>query len=205
ASFKTKSGLGAGEFQRACNALLPPAIRIVATEEMGPDFHARWKALAKTYQYRIYRGKIVPPFEWRYVLHHPWPLDEAALSEAARHFEGEHDFTAFAAAPDRADEGHDRAPLREIFSSEIERDASGEELRYTIRGRSFMRHMVRKIVGTLLDVGRGKLTPQDIPGLFEMKDRSKSGMTVPPTGLCMMSVEYPDPADSLGTTSARIG
>ncbi|MBI3404088.1 MAG: tRNA pseudouridine(38-40) synthase TruA, partial [Acidobacteria bacterium] len=185
ASFKTQSPLSAQEFQRACNALMPPAIRVVAAEEMGPEFHARWLAQAKTYRYRIFRGAIVPPFEWRYVLHHPWPLDESVMSNAAQLLEGEHNFTSFAAAPDREDEGRERNALRTIYSSKVER--AGEELRYVVRGRSFMRYMVRKIVGTLLDVGRGKMNADYVRELFELKDRSKSGMTVPPNGLCMMS------------------
>src|SRR5271169_963968 len=89
AHFKTHSALSATEFQRALNALLPPAIRIVAAEEVGPTFHSRWFAQAKTYRYRIYRGRVLPPFDYRRALHYPWPLDEAAMAEAARKFEGE--------------------------------------------------------------------------------------------------------------------
>src|ERR1700687_4255742 len=76
AHFKTQSGLAPGEFQRAFNALLPPAIRVVHCEEESPSFHARFQAQAKTYHYRIFRGRIVPPFDHRYVLHYPYPLDE---------------------------------------------------------------------------------------------------------------------------------
>src|SRR5271156_2610828 len=98
AHFKTASPPPAAEFQRALNALLPPAIRIVAAEEVGPDFHARWLAQAKTYRYRIYRGPVLPPFDYRRAFHYSGPLDEPAMAEAARHFEGEHDFTTFAAS-----------------------------------------------------------------------------------------------------------
>src|SRR5579862_4563052 len=98
AHFKTQSALPSAEFQRALNALLPPAIRIVAAEEVGPDFHARWLAQAKTYRYRIYRGSVLPPFEYGRALHYPWPLDEDAMAVAARQFEGERDFTSFAAS-----------------------------------------------------------------------------------------------------------
>lgn len=191
AHFRTQSHLTAQEFQRALNALLLPAIRAVAAEEVGPDFHARWQAEAKTYQYRIFRGRVVPPFEWRYVLHYPFPLDVAAMAEAARLLEGEHDFTSFAASTGSEEEDRDRTPLRHIFRSEIVEAC--EELNYVVRGRSFLRYMVRKIVGTLLEVGKGKLTPSDIPLLFDVRDRSKSGPTVPPHGLCLMSVEYPEP------------
>ena len=189
-SFKTQSALSAQEFQRALNALLPPTIRIVAAEEVGPDFNARWSARGKTYRYRIYRGKVVPPTIWRYVLHYPFPLDEEAMREAARRFVGLHDFASFSASSGTEEDDKDRSTEREIFSTELARSADNEELVFTVRGRSFLRYMVRKMVGTLLDVGRGKLTPADIDRLYELKDRSKSGPTVPPQGLVMVEVEH---------------
>ena len=229
AHFKTHSPLSAAEFQRALNALLPPAIRVVAAEEVGPDFHARWQALAKTYQYRILRGRVVPPFEWRRALHYPWPLDEGAMAEAARMFEGEHDFTSFAASSGSEEDDRDRNTLRVIYRSELvsrpywplgtqffgpalpAADVStpdgaprDEELVYIVRGKSFLRYMVRKIVGTLLEVGKGKMTRADITQLFEARDRSRSGQTVPPEGLYLVSLEYPDPTASLGARDERI-
>jgi tRNA pseudouridine38-40 synthase len=203
AHFKTQSVLSALEFQRALNALLPPAIRVVAAEEMGPDFHARWQAQGKTYRYRIFRGRVLPPFEHRRVLHYPWPLDEAAMAEAAREFEGEHDFSSFAASSGSEDDDRDRQMVREIYSSEIVRETDREEIAYIVRGRSFLRYMVRKIVGTLIEVGKGRLAPDDIPRLFELRDRSQSGPTVPPEGLYLVSLEFPDPTDSLATSSSR--
>jgi tRNA pseudouridine38-40 synthase len=190
ASFRTQSGLSALEFQRALNALLPPTIRIVAAEEVGPDFHARWSAISKTYRYRLYRGKVVPPALWRYVLHYPFPLDEDAMRAAASRFVGPHDFAAFAASTGSEDDDRERSTIREIYSSELVRSDEGQELVYTVRGRSFLRYMVRKMVGTLLEVGRGKLTPDDIFRLYELRDRSKSGPTVPPQGLCMVEVTH---------------
>jgi tRNA pseudouridine38-40 synthase len=203
AHFKTQSELTAGELQRAFNALLPPAIRVASAEEVGPDFHARWNALAKTYRYRIFRGRVVPPFLWRYVQHDPYPLNFEAMAEAARRFEGEHDFTSFAASSGSEEDDRERTVTRVVYRSELLRTAvcngtaSDEEWVYTVRGQSFLRYMVRKIVGTLVDVGRGRLTPEDIPRLFELKDRSKSGSTMPTHGLCLVEVEYPDPANSL--------
>jgi tRNA pseudouridine38-40 synthase len=190
ASFRTQSGLSALEFQRALNALLPPAVRIVDAEETGPDFSARWSATSKIYRYRIYRGRVVPPMLWRYVLHYPFPLDEAAMEEAASLFVGVHDFTSFAASTGSEDYDKQRNMQREILATELKRTEDGEELWFTVHGRSFLRYMVRKMVGTLLEVGRGKLKPQDIERLYEMKDRSKSGPTVPPQGLCMVKVEH---------------
>jgi len=188
-SFRTQSTLSAGEFQRALNALLPPTIRIVAAEEVGPDFNARWSARGKIYRYRLYRGRVVPPVLWRYVLHYPFPLDEDAMRDASARFVGMHDFASFAASTGSEEDDKERSTEREIYSTELVRSSDGEELVFTIRGRSFLRYMVRKIVGTLLDVGRGKLKPDDIDRLYEVKDRSKSGPTVPPQGLCMVSVE----------------
>ena len=190
ASFKTHSGLSAQEFQRALNALLPPAIRIVEAEEVGPDFDARWSARAKIYRYRLYRGKVVPPMLWRYVLHYPFPLDEGAMRDAATRFVGTHDFAAFAASTGSEEDDRERSTEREIYSTELARSADNEELVFTVKGRSFLRYMVRKMVGTLLDVGRGKLRPEDIDRLYEIKDRSKSGPTVPPQGLVMVEVQH---------------
>lgn len=235
ASFKTRSALGPQEFLRAFNALLPPAIRVLRCEEESPDFHPRWQALEKTYQYRIYRGRIVPPFDQRYVLHYPFPLDEEAMARAAPLFEGEHDFTAFAGSEGDEEEGRQRTPVREVLTARIARVArqniwsdaftaasalpaegrgaptparqlfggcapssgmeqgnAGEELVFTVRGRSFLRFMVRKMVGTLLEIGRGRLSPNDILLQFEKRDRSAVGPTVPPHGLFLVSVEYPD-------------
>jgi tRNA pseudouridine38-40 synthase len=187
-SFRTQSTLSAGDFQRALNAILPPTIRIMAAEETGPQFNARWSAHGKTYRYRIYRGKVVPPHVYRYVLHYPWPLDEDAMREAAERFVGMHDFSSFAASTGSEEEDRDRAMEREVYSAELVRSADNEELVFTIRGRSFLRYMVRKIVGTLLDVGRAKLSVADIDRLFALKDRSKSGPTVPSQGLTMVEV-----------------
>jgi tRNA pseudouridine38-40 synthase len=189
-SFRTQSPLSAEEFQRALNALLPPSIRITGVEEVGPDFDARWSARGKTYRYRLYRGKVVPPAVWRYVLHYPFPLDEDAMRDAAARFVGMHDFASFAASTGSEEDDKERSTEREIFSTELARTADNEELVFTVRGRSFLRYMVRKMVGTLLDVGRGKLQPADIDRLYELRDRSKSGPTVPSQGLVMVEVQH---------------
>lgn len=214
ANFKTQSSLSTQEFRRAFNALLPPTIRVISAEEVGPDFHARWSALAKTYRYRIFRGQVVPPFLWPFVFHDPYELDFDSMAEAARHFEGEHDFTTFAASSGSEEDDRERDTHRLIYRSEFlrcqnhEGYQAAEEWVYVVRGKSFLRYMVRKIIGTLVDVGRRKLKPGDVPELFELRDRTKSGATMPPCGLCLESVEYPDPANSLspragGTDSSR--
>ena len=216
-SFKTHSALAPQELQRGCNALLPPSIRVRDAEEVGPDFHARYAALAKTYTYSICRGAVVPPFRWRYVLHVPQELDFAAMAEAARCFEGERDFTSFAASTGSEEDDRDRTMVRSIFRSELidlsssappapldsicASEACFEEWVYLVRGTSFLRYMVRKIIGTILHVGRGRIAASDIPGLLEKRDRRCSGPTAPPHGLCLQSIEYPDPTDSLMSAS----
>ncbi len=197
ANFKTQSSLTPGQFQRSLNALLPPSIRVVASEEVALEFHSRWDAIAKTYRYRIFRGRVVPPFLWRYVQHDPYPLDFASMAQAARRFEGEHDFTSFAASTGSEEDDRDRLTSRTVYCSEMLNAATpggghaDEEWIYQVRGKSFLRYMVRKMIGTIVDVGRGRLTPDDIPALIALRDRSKSGPTMPPHGLCMVEVEYP--------------
>jgi len=207
AHFKTHSTLDAQEIQRGMNALLPPSVRVVAAQQVGQDFHSRWLAQGKTYRYRIYRGEVLPPFDHRRAFHYPWPLDEAAMSAAARAFEGQHDFTSFAASTGSEEDDKDRDMQRVIHSSEIvrdhERERERDEIAYVVRGRSFLRYMVRKIVGTLIEVGKGRLAPGDIPLIFEARDRSRSGPTVPPEGLYLVSLEYPDPTDSLAKHATR--
>jgi len=201
AHFKTQSTLPAAEFQRALNALLPPAIRIAGAEEVGPDFHARWQAQGKIYRYRVWRGQVLPPFEHQRALHYSGPLDETAMAQAAREFEGQHDFTSFSASSGSEDDDREREVIRAIYSSEIIREPDRDEIAYVVRGRSFLRYMVRKIVGTLIEVGKGRLAPSDVPQIFEARDRSRSGPTVPAEGLYLVSLEYPDPTDSLASSS----
>jgi tRNA pseudouridine38-40 synthase len=215
AHFKTASeSLDARGFQRAFNALLPAAVRVVDAEEVGPKFNSRHDAVAKTYQYRIYRGKILSPFERKYVMHDPYPLDVAAMAEAARYFEGTFDFTSMAASTGDEELDEKRETTRAIYSSRFfarKRDlfsregflsgtsadvidadgmSAAAELVYVVRGKSFMRYMVRKMVGTLLDVGRGKLKAGDIPEIIAAKDRSKAGPTAVAQGLYLVAVEY---------------
>jgi len=205
-NFKTQSAMTAEDFQRSFNALLPPAIRVNAAEEVGPDFHSRWDALAKTYRYRIFRGRVVPPFLWRYVQQDSYEMNFDAMAEAARHFVGEHDFTTFAASTGSEEDDRERTTIRTIYRSELLRvqdnntHGSAEEWVYVVRGKSFMRYMVRKMLGTLVDVGRGRLSPSDLRELFALRDRSKCGQTMPPHGLCLERVEYPDPANSLASS-----
>jgi tRNA pseudouridine38-40 synthase len=189
ATFTTASPIPAENFLKALNDGLPPSIRILDVQEAALDFHARRSAKAKTYRYRIYRGPICSPFLARYVWHFPYPLDEDSMAQAAGEIASEHDFTSFAAVdPERGHEYSEPSNVRTIFSSSFERH--GEELTYTVRGRGFLHHMVRNLVGTFILVGKGTLQPKDIGRILEARDRSAAGATAPASGLFLVDVEY---------------
>lgn len=206
ASFATVSTIPIENWALALNHILPAAIRVLEVAEVPPDFHARKSARAKTYRYRIHRGSVCPPFLARYVWHYPYPLDEAAITEAASLVAGRHDFTSFAAVdPERVarmavSEESDRelsgdvpaavatSNVREIFSSEWTRD--GDELIYTVRGNGFLHHMVRNLVGTFVLVGKGTVSYEDFSHILESRDRSAAGPTAPASGLFLVNVEY---------------
>jgi tRNA pseudouridine38-40 synthase len=188
ASFALESPIPAENLVTALNDLLPPSIRVITSEVVAADFHARKSALAKTYHYRMLRSAICPPPLARYVWHYPYPLDEPSMTAAAEFVAGEHDFTSFAAVdPERQREGLS-SNVRKLFSSFWERQ--GEEFIYTVRGSGFLHHMVRNLVGTFLLVGKGTLSPPDIGRILEVKNRSAAGATAPPRGLYLVSVEY---------------
>lgn len=169
---------------KALNRLLPAEIRVTEAREAPAGFHARHSAIAKTYEYRIYRGPVCPPFQARYAYWHPYPLDEEAMSRAARRYEGEHDFRSFASAG-----GNDtESMVRRVFSSALMRD--GELLVYRVRGSGFLYRMVRNMVGTLLEVGRGNLLAPDIERIAAARDRRAAGPTAPAQGLFLVGVEY---------------
>lgn len=207
ASFPLRAPIPAENLQRALNRTLPPSIRISEARTVrSASFHARHSALAKTYEYRIFRGELCPPFLARYVYACPWPLDLGALTESARVFLGEHDFQSFAASdPDLATrelalkEDADPAPrtsVRTIFASAWESRCSeaGDLLVYRVRGNGFLHHMVRNLVGTMLDTARGHVRIEDLSAILAARSRSAAGPTAPARGLFLHSVEY-DPAD----------
>jgi tRNA pseudouridine38-40 synthase len=187
AAFTIENPIPAANLLRAVNRLLPPAIRILEADETGIGFHPRFDSVAKTYRYTIFRAAVCPPFQWRYVHHYPYPLREDRMTGIAPLFEGEHDFTAFAASDSRDDESKSR--VRRIFGSSLARD--GDRLIYTVRGSGFLKHMVRNIVGTLLEVGRGNLDAEAIARFFTGDSSRKAGPTAPAKGLFLESVEYP--------------
>jgi len=145
---------------------------------VGAAFHPRFDAKAKTYEYRIARGEVCSPFDWPFVHHYPYPLDEDRMARLAAVFEGDHDFSAFAASDDRDAEGQSK--VRTIFSSAVTR---GEDrLIYRVRGSGFLKHMVRNLVGTLIEAGRGNIGDTEFP--------KESGATAPAKGLFLVEVEY---------------
>jgi tRNA pseudouridine38-40 synthase len=200
ATFQTESVIPSANFVIALNDILPASIRVLAVNEVPPEFHARKSAQAKTYRYRMLREAICSPFLARYAWHYPYPLDEDAMWQAGAIIEGEHDFTSFAAAdPEKPieHEGHrsgdsgaqwKQSNIRTIFSSTWSRD--GSELIYEVRGNGFLHHMVRNLVGTFLLVGKGALKAHDMTRIVEAKDRSAAGATAPANGLYLVSVEY---------------
>jgi tRNA pseudouridine38-40 synthase len=176
------------------NDILPASIRVLEVREAAPEFHARKSARAKTYRYRIHRGAVCPPFLARYVWHYPYPLEESAMVAAAGVVVGEHDFTSFAAVdPQRVErmaaaENVTTSNVRTIFSSGWTRE--GEELIYTVRGRGFLHHMVRNLVGTFLLVGKGTVRLEDLRCILDARDRTAAGPTAPASGLYLVEVEY---------------
>jgi tRNA pseudouridine38-40 synthase len=169
---------------------------------VADDFHARYAVHAKTYRYRILQVPVCSPFLGRFVWHYPYKLNQRDMAEAARLVVGEHDFTSFAASPGGGEEVEGtgtlpanqtmRSPssVRTIFSSRIVWRPHLSLLSYEVRGTGFLHHMVRNLVGTLVEIGRGKLTPRDMLRILEARDRHFAGPTAPAQGLCLMKVEY---------------
>jgi tRNA pseudouridine38-40 synthase len=186
AAFSLENAIPVDNLRRAVNRLLPRDIRVLQVEEAAADFHPRFQAKRKTYEYRIFRGEICSPFERRYVCHHPYPLAVEEMIGLAPLLEGEHDFAAFAAADDRDE--LEASKVRTIFCSRLE--LVGDRLIYRVVGSGFLKHMVRNIVGVLLEAGKGNV---DRVGLLE---RLEPGCAIPPgptaaaRGLFLMSVDY---------------
>jgi tRNA pseudouridine38-40 synthase len=189
AVFSTASPMPAENFVKALNDILPPAIRVLQAEAVDVAFHPRRSAKAKTYRYRILRSSICPPFLARYVWHFPYLLDEVAMQQAAELVVGEHDFTSFAAVdPERGREEGELANVRTVFSSVWERQ--GDEFTYTVRGSGFLHHMVRNLVGTFVQVGKGAIPAEEVRRILDARNRSAAGPTAPARGLYLAGVEY---------------
>jgi len=200
ASFTLKAAIPAENLLRALNRALPTSIRVLCAEQVPDAFHARHSARSKTYEYRIFqrrpRGettdRICPPFLAPYVWDCRWSLDVAPMQEAAALLLGTHDFSSFAASdPDlsqRVSEPGGPNPVKTVTESAF--TVEGDLLVYSISGSGFLHHMVRNLVGTFADVGRGALVAQDIPAILAKKDRSAAGPTAPASGLFLRHVDY---------------
>ena len=180
AAFTMENPIPLANLVMAMNRQLPPTVRVLDATEAAAEFHPRFDAVGKTYEYRIVRTPTCSPFDWPWVHHHPYPLDEEAMVRAAPRLEGEHDFTVYAASDDRDAEG--KSKVRTIFESRLERGEG--RLIYRVRGSGFLKHMVRNIMGTLIEVGRGNVAADGLPGV------AKCGHTVPAKGLTLISVDY---------------
>ena len=193
ASFELAARIPPENLLRALNRTLPESIRILSAEIALPNFHARHSALEKTYEYRIFRGEICPPTLARYVYALNWPLDVEAMARAAALVIGEHDFTSFAANdPDVASREagliSQQDCIRTIRESRWIIESS--QLTYRVTGSGFLHHMVRNLVGTFLDVGRGRIAAQSIPAILATRSRSAAGPTAPARGLFLVCVKY---------------
>ena len=187
AAISIENPIPTANLRKAMNRLLPPSVRVLTTEEAAPDFHPRFQALAKTYEYRIARAEVCSPWEWRYVHHYPYPLDLDRMLACVPALEGEHDFSAFAASDERDEEGQSK--VRTIFRSELE--TLPDRLIYRVRGSGFLKHMVRNIAGSLLEAGRGNLDESGMRGLLANSGHW-AGPTAPAKGLFLVNVEYPE-------------
>jgi tRNA pseudouridine38-40 synthase len=168
---------------RALNAHLPPDVRVVSVDEVDESFHARFSARAKTYRYQIRNTPVADPFDRAFVWHLPEPLAQGAMAEAAAMLVGTHDFGAFRSAGSEAANS-----VRTVWRSEWR--SNGGLLTYEVSGDGFLRHMVRAVVGTLVEIGRGWRQPVEIAALVSGATRAEAGATAPPHGLFLVSVDY---------------
>lgn len=181
ANFKANLSIKDPELILALNSLLPKDIRIISLKKVDMDFHSRKTAKSKIYQYRIFNSPNISPFIFRYTLHWTSPLKVDLMKEAAPLFIREADFTSFSS-------NRLLNPVREVIRSEIKK--KGDEIIYTVEANGFLRYMVRTIVGTLLEIGKCKISPEKIEEIFREKKRTLASPTAPAKGLCLIKVNY---------------
>lgn len=177
------------KLRNAINGNLWPDLRVLQVETVPDDFHARFSAKGKTYLYRVVNAPVISPFWSRYALHEARPLDVARMNETTRLFLGKHDWTAFSAA---SSDSHTRVRTITEFTVESNWDAraSAAIIEFRITGDGFLRYMVRSIVGTLLEVGRGEKDSATIQTAIITGDRDLAGITAPAAGLTLLKVYY---------------
>lgn len=207
ASVSLERTIAAGALMRALNARLPGAVRVMSAEAASPAFHARHLARAKTYRYRIWNAEVIPPFERQYAWHLTRDLDVDRMAAAARLLDGAHDFAAFQTAGSSTSSTQrtvSSSRVRRFSTTEDTEDHTGFDLGvprvlrggaliiYEITGDGFLRHMVRSIVGTLVEIGRGHRPVDWIDEVRASGDRTRAGPTAPSEGLFLVSVRYDD-------------
>lgn len=165
------------------NRYLPDDIAVEEVKEAADRFHARYRAVGKTYCYTCYDGPVKPVFNRKYVTKLDTPVDVEKMREAAVFLEGEHDFKSFC-----GNSRMKKSTVRIVDSIEIRR--SRGYIYFTFHGTGFLQNMVRILVGTLLEVGRGAINPRQVKDILEAKDRKAAGPTAPPEGLCLVKVDY---------------
>jgi len=184
AHFKTQSQMDARSIQRALNSLLPSDIVIQKIEEVEEDFHARKHSKSKVYEYRILNRNLRSPFHHGYAWHIPQRLDVKEMGKATQWLIGEHDFSSF-----RSVGTPTRTAIRRVIRAEWKRGRDGL-IRFEIEANGFLKQMVRAIVGTLVEVGKGKMSAMEFQKVLESKERKKAGPTAPAHGLFLKEVKY---------------
>lgn len=182
-NFKIKTDRPLAQIQKGINALLPKTAAVKAIEEAGKNFHARFKARFKTYEYLIWNSPVRSPLLAGKVFHVPEPLNLAAMRRGAKLLTGRHDFRSFCVTASAREN-----TVRNLKRFEIKKE--GDLLRFHLEADGFLHHMVRNLVGTLLEMGRSKLDSQGIQKILAAKDRRKAGATVPAHGLILLNVTY---------------
>ena len=183
ANFKTDSKIPTEKFAKAINSRLKKSIVIKSAEEVDEKFHSRYSVKSKTYRYIINNSENGTAIYRGLEYHVPMKLDYEKMNEAIKYFIGEHDFKAFKASGTSS-----KSSVRKILDGSVRKE--GERVIIEVTGTGFLYNMVRIISGTLLDVGLGKIKPEDIPSIIESKDRTKAGKTLPAHGLYLLQVNY---------------
>ena len=183
AHFDTQSTIPAEKFSSALNQFLPNDVKVVESWQVDGDLHARYSAKRKTYRYKLYLSKNARPLMDRYMARVDFNLDIGAMQTACEKFVGKHDFACFLASGSEV-----KDTVREIYFAKIDRQ--GEEITFTVCGNGFLYNMVRIMVGTLVKVGMGKLKAEEVGEILLSGDRKRAGITMPPQGLTLVSVEY---------------
>ncbi len=190
AHFISHTRINCADLQSGLNSLLPGSIRIVSVEDTDLHFHSRFHAKGKHYQYSLYLGKVHPPRLRLYSLHIPFTINLQIIRDCLQLIEGTHDFSSFenSGSRDKSVRGG-KGAVRTIYLARLA-EKSATELNFDFKGDGFLRQMIRNMVGTLLDAGRGRITVAEFSTALQAKDRTKGGPTAPAHGLCLKRVFY---------------